>query len=505
MFASLSSRLTASLKQLRGKGRLTEQDIDDAVRDIRIALLDADVALPVVRDFCATIKQRALGAEVSAALNPAQQIIKIVNEELTQILGGQTRRIRLAKNPPTVILLAGLQGAGKTTLAGKLALHLREQGHQPLLVAADLQRPNAVDQLKVVGDQAKTVVFAPEPSNGKGDPVKVAKNAIKFARDKYHDVVIVDTAGRLAIDADLMKQLKKIRDEVNPDEVLLVIDAMTGQDAVNTAATFNSEIGIDAVVLTKLDGDARGGAALSVTTVTGKPIMFASVGEKLSDFEVFHPDRMASRILDMGDVLTLIEQAERTLDKDQTEKFANKVKSGESFTLSDFQDQMQQLRKMGSMSKMLGMLPGMGDMKKQIENIDDKEIDKVGAIISSMTVAERDDPKILNGSRRLRIARGSGTQVSDVNGLVDRFTQAQKMMKQMAKGGGMPGMPPGVAPMGARGPARAPVKKGKPKGAQKSGNPAKRAAEAQGRPVEEQAPMDSLTELPDAFRGFLGS
>ena len=500
MFASLSDRLSATFKQLRGKGRLTENDIDETVREIRIALLDADVALPVVRAFCARVKERALGSEVSGALNPAQQIVKIVNEELVTILGGQTRRIRLAKKPPTVILLAGLQGAGKTTLAGKLAVHLRSQGHQPVLVAADLQRPNAVDQLKVVGQHASTPVFAPQPGNGVGDPVAVTREAMKFATDKLHDIVIIDTAGRLAIDADLMKQLRQVKDIAQPDETLLVIDAMTGQDAVNTAQTFAEEIGIDAVVLTKLDGDARGGAALSVATVTERPIMFASTGEKLTDFEIFHPDRMASRILDMGDVLTLIEQAEQTFGKDETERLAKKVSDGEDFTLTDFLAQMNQLRKMGSMSKMLGMLPGMGDMKKQIENIDEREIDRVSAIISSMTPSERDDPKILNGSRRARIARGSGTQVSDVNGLVDRFTQAQKMMRQMAKGGGMPGMPPmpGMPKPGSS-------KKSKPgKGAKKSGNPAKRAAIESGLEARSDvAPSNTLTELPSAFKDFL--
>lgn len=500
MFGSLSDRLSATFKQLRGKGRLTEADIDETVREIRIALLDADVALPVVRDFCARVKSRALGAEVSGALNPAQQIVKIVNDELIAILGGETRRIRLAKRPPTVILLAGLQGAGKTTLAGKLAVHLKSLGHQPVLVAADLQRPNAVDQLKVVGSQANTVVFAPEPGNGIGDPVAVTQAAMKFATDKLHDVVIIDTAGRLAIDADLMKQLQDVRDVAQPDETLLVIDAMTGQDAVTTAKTFADDIGIDAVVLTKLDGDARGGAALSVATVTGRPIMFASTGEKLTDFEVFHPDRMASRILDMGDVLTLIEQAERTFGKEESERLAKKVSDGEDFTLADFMDQMRQLRKMGSMSKMLGMLPGMGDMKKQIENIDEREIDRVEAIISSMTPAERQDPKILNGSRRARIARGSGTQVSDVNGLVDRFSQAQKMMRQMARGASVPGMPP--IP-GVRKPQ--PAKKVKAgKGAKKSGNPAKRAAIEAGIENLDSPQSSTLTELPDAFKGFTG-
>jgi signal recognition particle subunit SRP54 len=497
MFASLSDRLSATFKQLRGKGRLTETDIDETVREIRIALLDADVALPVVREFCARIKERALGSEVSAALNPAQQIIKIVNEELIGILGGETRRLKLAKNPPTVILLAGLQGAGKTTLAGKLAVHLRAQGHQPMLVAADLQRPNAVDQLKIVGQQANTVVFAPEPGNGVGDPVKVTREAMKFAKDKQHDIVIVDTAGRLAIDSELMDQLAKVKAEAKPDETLLVIDAMTGQDAINTAETFARDIGIDAVVLTKLDGDARGGAALSVATITGKPIMFASTGEKLTDFEIFHPDRMASRILDLGDLLTLIEQAEQNLDKEQTEKFAKKVKAGEDFTLTDFMQQMQQLRKMGSMTKMLGMLPGMADMKKQIENVDEKEIDRVEAIISSMTPTERENPKLLNGSRRARIATGSGMQVSDVNSLMDRFVLAQKMMKQMAAGGSIPGMPPMP---GMRAPQQKKVQK-PGKGAKKSGNPAKRAGQESG--IELEAPSASLTEIPSAFRDFL--
>ena len=500
MFASLSDRLGLVFKQIRGKGRLTEADIDETVREIRIALLDADVALSVVRPFCARVKERALGSEVSGALNPAQQIIKIVNEELVAILGGETRRLRLAKNPPTVILLAGLQGAGKTTLAGKLAMHLRGQGHQPMLVAADLQRPNAVDQLKVVGQQANTVVFAPQPGNGVGDPVLVTREAIAFAKQKLHDVVIVDTAGRLSIDDELMVQLAQVRDEAQPTETLLVIDAMTGQDAVNTAETFATRIGIDAVVLSKLDGDARGGAALSVATVTGKPIMFASTGEKLTDFEIFHPDRMASRILDMGDVLTLIEEAERTFDQDQTERLAQKVQSGESFTLTDFMEQMQQMKKMGSMGKILGMLPGMGEMKKQIENIDDREIDRVTAIISSMTPTEREDPKILNGSRRARIARGSGMQVSDVNGLIERFTQAQKMMKQMAKGGAVPGIP-GMPAM-PRVAQKPQGKKAKGKGAKRSGNPAKRAAQDSG--SIDALPTDSLSQMPDAFKGFLG-
>ncbi len=479
MFASLSDRLSATFRGLRGKGRLSEADIDETVREIRIALLDADVALPVVREFCAAIKARALSAEVSGALNPAQQVVKIVHEQLVLILGGETRRLRFAKHPPTVILLAGLQGAGKTTLAGKLALYLREQGHTPMLVAADLQRPNAVDQLRIVGERAGVPVFAPEPGNGVGDPVAVARQSVDHARIQMRDIVIVDTAGRLAIDAELMQQLRDVREAVNPDEVLLVVDAMIGQDAVRTAEEFESGVGFDGVVLTKLDGDARGGAALSVVSVTGRPILFASTGEKLEDFEAFHPDRMASRILDMGDVLTLIEQAERAFDADEAERMARKVSQGEDFTLEDFLGQMQAVKKMGSLGKLLGMLPGMGEMKAQLDQVDDRELDRVAAIIQSMTPAERQDPKILNGSRRARIARGSGTQVSDVNGLVERFGEAQKMMRQMRGGKGMPAMPgmpgfgagAGKKSKGRSGKAPAKPKKGR------SGNPATRAAQ----------------------------
>ncbi len=325
MFDTLSDRLAATFKNLRGKGRLSEADIDATAREIRIALLEADVALPVVRAFIAPVKERALGAEVSQALNPAQQVIKIVNEELVAILGGETRRLRFAKNPPTVIMLAGLQGAGKTTLAGKLGRWLKSQGHAPLLVACDLQRPNAVNQLQVVGERAGVAVFAPEPGNGVGDPVKVARDSIDYATTKQHDVVIVDTAGRLGIDEELMQQAADIRDAVRPDEILFVVDAMIGQDAVNTAQAFLDGVGFDGVVLTKLDGDARGGAALSVAHVTGRQIMFASNGEKLDDFDVFHPDRMASRILGMGDVLTLIEQAEKTFSQAEAEKMAAKL------------------------------------------------------------------------------------------------------------------------------------------------------------------------------------
>jgi signal recognition particle subunit SRP54 len=488
VFNSLSDRLTATFKNLRGKGRLSEADIDATVREIRRALLDADVAVPVVREFAAAVRERALGVEVSGALNPAQQVVKIVNAELVEILGGQTRSLQLAKTPPTVIMLAGLQGAGKTTLAGKLALALKEQGHTPLLVAADLQRPNAVTQLSVVADRAGVPVFAPHPGNTGatdpaddtviGDPVSVAREGVAQARAKQHDVVIVDTAGRLGVDRLLMQQAADIRAAITPDEVLFVIDAMIGQDAVTTAQAFLDGVDFTGVVLSKLDGDARGGAALSVAKVTGRPIMFASTGEKLTDFEVFHPDRMASRILDMGDVLTLIEQAERAFDADEAEKMAAKVAGGEDFTLGDFLVQMQQMKKLGSMKKMLGMMPGMAQMREQLENFDEREVDRVQAIIQSMTPAERDNPKIINGSRRARIARGSGQTTTAVNGLLDRFTQAQKMMRQMARGGGVPGMPGGMPGMPgmpgggkkARG-KQAPARKVKGK----SGNPAKRA------------------------------
>ncbi len=509
MFASLSDRLAATFKGLRGKGRLSEADVDATVREIRTALLEADVALAVVREFCATVRERALSSEVSGALNPAQQIVKIVHEELVTVLGGETARLEFAKSGPTVILLAGLQGAGKTTLAGKLALHLREQGRTPLLVAADLQRPNAVDQLRVVGERAGVPVFAPEPGNGVGDPVIVTRDARAFAEAKLHDVVIVDTAGRLAVDTELMQQLRDVRDVAKPDNILLVVDAMIGQDAVRTAEEFSSGVGFDAVVLTKLDGDARGGAALSIVTVTGRPIMFASVGEKLTEFEAFHPDRMASRILDMGDVLTLIEQAEKAFDAEQAERMAQKVSAGEDFTLDDFLEQMQAVKKMGSLGKILGMLPGMGDMKAQLDQVDDRELDRVAAIIQSMTPAERQDPKILNGSRRARIAKGSGATVSDVNSLVERFAAAQKMMKQMGKGGmpGMPGMPGFGGSKKAKGKQAKQVKAGK--GKKVSGNPAKRAAGSAGQPLEgdgstaaDLTPPD-LGSLPPELRKLL--
>ena len=472
-FGNLSDRLSETFKNLRKKGSLSASDVDGTVREIRRALLEADVALDVVKDFTGKVRERALGDEVNKALNPAQQVVQIVNEELVAILGGQQRRLEFAKNPPTVIMLAGLQGAGKTTLAGKLAKWLAKDGHTPLLVAADLQRPNAVTQLSVVAEQAGVAVYAPEPGNGVGDPVRVARDSIAYARTKQYDTVIVDTAGRLGVDAELMKQASNIRDAVNPDEVLFVIDAMIGQDAVATAKAFQDGVDFTGVVLSKLDGDAKGGAALSVASVTGRPIIFASTGEGLDDFEPFHPDRMASRILDLGDILTLIEQAQQAFDEDEARAMAEKF-STDSFTLDDFLKQMQQLRNMGSIKKMMGMLPGMGQMKQQLDAFDEREIVRTEAIIQSMTLAERHNSKLLNGSRRLRIARGSGSTVTEVNALVNRFEQAAKMMKTVAKGGvpQIPGM--GPIPGGGGGSSRKPQPKKK---GSKSGNPAKRATE----------------------------
>ena len=443
MFDTLQDRLAATFKNLRGKGRLSEADIDATAREIRVALLEADVNLSVVKDFIAAIKERARGTELTGALNPAQQVIKIVNEELVSILGGETRLLRFAKRPPTVIMLAGLQGSGKTTLAAKLGLWLKDQGHSPLLVAADLQRPNAVNQLQV----------------------------------------IIDTAGRLGIDAEMMKQAVDNRDAVGPDEVLFIVDAMIGQDAVNTANAFADGVGFDGVALTKLDGDARGGAALSIARVTGKPIMFASNGEALADFDVFHPDRMASRILGMGDMLTLIEQAEKTFDAEQSAKAAAKLAGqGGEFGLADFLQQMQMVRKMGPLSKVFGMLPGMGELKDRIAGIDERDVDHIEAIIHSMTPTERDNPKIIDGSRRARIARGAGVEVSEVNGLINRFFEARKMMTSLATGT-MPGIP-GIA--GLPGPRRQPARSQKKKGGRGvSGNPAKRnAAQHPAAPVD---------------------
>ncbi len=472
MFETLSDRLTQVFSSLRGRGRLSPADIDATCREIRIALLEADVALPVVRQFIANVRERASGAEVSEALNPAQQVIKIVNEELITILGGETRRLRFAKVSPTVIMLAGLQGAGKTSLAAKLALWLKSQGNTPMMVAADLQRPNAVQQLQVLGERAGIPVFAPFPGNGQGDPVEAARQSIEQARRLQHNIVIIDTAGRLGIDEEMMTQAINIRDAVDPDEILFVVDAMIGQDAVQTAQAFLDGVGYDGVVLTKLDGDARGGAALSIAQLTGRPVMFASSGEKLEDFDLFHPDRMASRILDLGDVLTLIEQAERTFDAEQAASMAGKLASGDGFTLEDFVEQLAMVRKLGPIGNLLGMLPGAAQNREALSQVSDKDLDRAAAIVNSMTKEERRNPKIINGSRRARIANGSGVTVGEVNQLIVRFLEGQKMMKQMM--GGIPGMG-GMRRGGQRSKA-----KGKKKGGGRGGRP---AAAPGGRPA----------------------
>ena len=478
MFESLSSKFAGAFGALRSRGKISEKDIDAAVIDIRSALLDADVALEVVEEFTQKVgdKSLALLATLQAGSNQAQAIFDVVNQELTEILGGGARRIRFAKNPPTVIMLAGLQGAGKTTLAAKLAKFYKDQGETPILIASDLQRPNAVNQLQVVGQSVGVPVFAPEPGNGVGNPVRVAQDGIKFAQSKLHSMVIVDTAGRLGVDQELMQEAIAIRDAVSPQEILFVVDAMIGQDAVRTAKAFQDGVGFDGVVLTKLDGDARGGAALSIASLTGKPIMFASTGEKISDFDIFYPERMASRILGMGDVATLAEQAKKAFDGDSAKKLEDKFAAGEDFTLDDFLEQLEAMSKMGSMGKLLGMLPGAGAMKKQIDNFDESEITRTKAIVQSMTPLERRDLKVLNGSRRARIALGSGRKVSEVNALADKFTAAQKMMKQMRNGGGMPqgmALPTGMPGLPPAPKKAAPIQKKK----SKSGNPAKRALE----------------------------
>jgi len=474
MFDSLTSRFSSTFSSLRSRGKISKNDIDATCAEIRQALLESDVALEVVESFVAQIAEKSTTAlaTMQSGTNQANAIFEIVNSSLIEIFGGSARRVRFAKNPPTVIMLAGLQGAGKTTLAGKLAKFYANQGNTPLLVASDLQRPNAVTQLQVVGQSIGVPVFAPEAGNGVGDPVKVAKAGVEFAKAKQYNMVIVDTAGRLGVDADLMKQAGDIRDAIHPDEILFVVDAMIGQDAVRTSQAFLDGVGFDGVVLTKLDGDARGGAALSIASLTKRPIMFASSGEKLSDFDIFYPERMASRILGMGDVATLAEQAKKAFDGDTSQKLEEKFARGEDFTLEDFLDQLSAMSKMGSMSKLLGMLPGSAGMKKQIDNFDEGEIVRTKAIVESMTPIERRDPKVLNGSRRSRIAKGSGRAVSEVNNLVDRFSAAQKMMKQVRSGGmpaGMAGM--GLPPMPAVKSSIAPKKKSK------SGNPAKRAIE----------------------------
>ncbi|CAN5549831.1 signal recognition particle protein [soil metagenome] len=432
MFDNLSTRLEGIVKRIRGKGRLTERDVDEVLREIRSALLEADVNVAVARKLVNRIRERAIGATQSQALDPSQQVVKIVNDELIRILGGETLQIRYASRPPTVVLMAGLQGSGKTTNAAKLARWFKAQGRQPLLVGADLQRPAAVEQLRTLGEQIGVPVYS-DPE----DPVLTAGRGLAEARRLGRDVLIVDTAGRLAIDVDMMEQVRLISGAVNPDYTFLVVDAMTGQDAVTVAEAFHETLAIDGVILSKLDGDARGGAALSVKEVIGRPIAFASTGEKIDAFEQFHPDRMAGRILGMGDLVTLIEQAEQAFEQDQAEEAAARLMEG-TFTLDDFLEQMQQVRKMGPLGNILGMMPGMPKELKGAE-IDDDDLKPVEAIIRSMTGEERAQPQIINGGRRSRIANGSGTTTADVNRLVKQFSEMQKMMKRFGMGGGKQG------------------------------------------------------------------
>ncbi len=430
-FEGLSSRLQEITRKLRGKARITDSDLKEMLREVKLALLEADVNYKIVKEFISTIETKALGQDVLASLTPGQQVIKIVKDELIELLGGTESRINFTPNPPTIIMLVGLQGSGKTTTSGKLANLLRKQGKNPLLVACDVYRPAAIKQLQVVGKQLNIPVYANETSK---DVVHIAKQAMNVAISKMNDVVILDTAGRLHIDQELMAELKNVKANVKPHEILLVVDAMTGQDAVNVATSFNEELGIDGVILTKLDGDTRGGAALSVKKVTSRPIKFAATGEKLSDIEVFHPERMASRILGMGDILSIIEKAEETFDEQEAIKLEEKLKK-QDFDLDDYLTQLRQMKKMGSFSSILKMIPGMNKFKDL--KVDDKEFVKIEAMICSMTKKERRNPKILNGNRRRRIANGSGTTVQDINKFMNSFEMTQKMMKQMKnnKGG----------------------------------------------------------------------
>jgi len=424
-FEGLSSKLQDFTKKLRGKSRITESDLNEMLREVKLALLEADVNYKIVKEFVTSVHDKALGQDVLKSLTPGQQVVKIVKDELVELLGGVESKINFSSNPPTVIMLAGLQGSGKTTTAGKLANLLRKQGKKPLLVACDVYRPAAIKQLQVVGGQLNIPVFANETSK---DVVHIAKQAMNVAMSKLNDVVILDTAGRLHIDEELMNELKNIKSNVRPHEILLVVDSMTGQDAVNVATSFNEALGIDGVVLTKLDGDTRGGAALSVKKVTGRPIKFAATGEKLSDIEVFHPDRMASRILGMGDVLSIIEKAEESFDEQEALKMEKQLKKG-TFDLNDYLAQLKQIKKMGSFSGLLKMMPGMNALKDV--DIDEKEFVKIEAIITSMTDEERRNPKLLNGSRRIRIAKGSGTSVQAINKFMQSFELTQKMMRKM--------------------------------------------------------------------------
>ena len=431
IFEGLADRLQETFKKLRGHGRLTEDDVNEAMRDVRMALLEADVNFKVVKDFVKKVKERAVGQEVLETLTPAQVVIKIVDEELTSLMGGTQSKINISPKPPTIIMLVGLQGAGKTTSAGKLGVALKKKGKRPILVAADIYRPAAIKQLQVIGGQLDIPVFSMPQGT---DAVTIAKSSLDFAAHRAADVVIIDTAGRLQINRELMEELKSIKAEVNPHEILLVVDAMTGQEAVNVAQSFNEDLSVDGVILTKMDGDARGGAALSIKAVTNCPIKFIGMGEKLEPLEPFYPDRMASRILGMGDVLSLVEKAQEVYDAKQAKEIQKKFRKDE-FTLDDFLEQMQQVKKLGSLEQILGMIPGMGNLKKQLEGADidlnGKEIRRIEAIIRSMTPKERADIKIIDGSRRKRIARGSGTSVQEVNRLLNQFEQMKKMMKMM--------------------------------------------------------------------------
>ena len=442
-FEGLSDKLSAAFKRLRSKGKLTEADVKEAMREVRLALLEADVNYKVAKDFTAAVTERAVGAQVMESLTPAQMVIKIVNEELTALMGGEAARLASASHPPCIVMMCGLQGAGKTTHAAKLGKWLKGQGHRPLLVACDIYRPAAIKQLQVVGGQAGVPVF----EMGTADPVDIARKAVAHARDYGNDYVILDTAGRLHIDEQLMDELKKIKAAVSPQEILLVVDAMTGQDAVNVASVFNEALGIDGVMLTKLDGDTRGGAALSVRAVTGKPIKFAGVGEKLSDLEVFHPERMASRILGMGDVMSLIEKAQQQFDNKQAEELARKMQQ-EKFDMNDMLEQLRQIRKMGDLKGMLGMLHGVGKQLQDVD-IDESQFGRVEAIILSMTPAERGKPELINPSRKRRIAAGSGVKVEEVGRLLKQYESMRKMMKQL-KGMGKKGAR-GLFRMGGRG------------------------------------------------------
>ena len=430
-FEGLSSRLQEITRKIRGKARITESDLKEMLREVKLALLEADVNYKIVKEFIATIQEKALGQDVLKSLTPGQQVVKIVKDELVELLGGQTSQINFTPNPPTIIMLVGLQGSGKTTTAGKLANILRKQGKKPLLVACDVYRPAAIKQLQVVGAQLNIPVFANENSK---DVVHIARQALSVAMSKLNDVVILDTAGRLHIDEELMQELKNLKANIKPHEILLVVDSMTGQDAVNVAQSFSDNVGIDGIILTKLDGDTRGGAALSVKKVTGKPIKFAATGEKLSDIEVFHPDRMAQRILGMGDILAVIEKAEESFDMEQAEQLEKQLKKKE-WDLDDYLAQIRQVKKMGSFSSLLKLIPGFNQIKDL--KVDDKEFVKIEAIICSMTKAEKRNTKLLNASRRQRIAKGSGTTVQDINKFIKSFEMTQKMMKQMKnnKGG----------------------------------------------------------------------